>query len=77
MLEFLKNPQGEEEENAALAAYGGENGFDMLPDVMAVDEIFAHNQARINQCVDEVKENCIKNATDMFYNQVVDLGSMV
>ena len=48
MLEFLKNPAGEEEENAALAAYGGESGFDMHPDVMAVDEIFAHNKARIN-----------------------------
>ena len=47
MLEFLKNPEGEEDENRALAAYGGETGFDMLPDVMAVDEIFAHNNNRI------------------------------
>ena len=77
MLEFLKNPEGEEDENRALAAYGGETGFDMLPDVMAVDEIFAHNNNRIEQCMDDVKEVCMKDATDMFYNQVVNLGTMV
>ena len=49
----------------------------MLPDVMAVDEIFAHNKDRIRQCVDEIKENCMKDPTKLFYEKVVDLGSMV
>ena len=52
----MKNPEGEEDEDKALAAYGGNEGFDMLPDVMAVDEIFAHNKGRIDQCMSEVEE---------------------
>ena len=51
----MKNPEGEEDENQALAAYGGDTGFDMLPDTMAVDEIFAHNKGRIDQCMTEVE----------------------
>ena len=48
----------------------------MEPDTLAVDEIFAHNNDRINQLMSEVQENIRVNATDMFYNKVVDLGSM-
>jgi len=59
-----------------LAAYGGESGFDMHPDAMAVDEIFAHNNERINHLMNEVWENIKANATDFFYNKVVDLSSM-
>ena len=68
MIEFMKNPEGEEDETKALAAYGGDSGFDMLPDVMAVDEIFAHNKGRIDQCMAEVEDLVKKQATDMFYN---------
>lgn len=77
MLELINNPCGEADENKALAAYGGEDGFDMMVDQMGCDEIFQHNNNRIKKCMEDVRPVIYHQATDMFYNQVVDLGSLV